>query len=379
MPWALIVAACLGGFAATSSGTTRAPFLVAMAQDLDTTVPLIANLFALTAIAWGISSLAAGFGSDRWGRRPFLIGGPIALTIAMVGVALAHDYWSVALWATLGGGASGIFVGTLFAEVAARTSASHRGRALGWVMGGQSLTLVVGVPLATLVGDAVGWRGVNVCVALLAFVAAISLAVTSMRGPAGGASPADKRFAFTDVFSSYVARLLGMVIAERICFGLAAVFFATFLLQSYDISQGALAIPLAVFALGNLLGTGLGGPLADRTTNRLRAFALAMAASAVAAMALFLWRPDLPLSVALGFSYMFLNGLGRPSLMAVLASVPEEVRGTVMGLNGTCASIGWIGAAWIGAFAFALAGFSAFGPLVGLLAIAAVVLAMWRS
>ena len=34
LPWALIGAACLGSFAATSSGTTRAPFLLDMAEVL---------------------------------------------------------------------------------------------------------------------------------------------------------------------------------------------------------------------------------------------------------------------------------------------------------------------------------------------------------
>ena len=49
--------------------------------------------------------------------------------------------------------------------------------------------------------------------------------------------------------------------------------------------------------------------------------------------------------MALGFVYVLLNALGRPSYMAALAAVPEEVRGTVLGLNGTSASVGWIGAA----------------------------------
>ena len=44
LPWALIGAACLGSFATTSSGTTRAPFLLAMATDLDVSMPLVANL-----------------------------------------------------------------------------------------------------------------------------------------------------------------------------------------------------------------------------------------------------------------------------------------------------------------------------------------------
>ncbi len=48
LPWALIGAACLGSFAATSSGTTRAPFLLSMAHDLDVTMPLVANLVSMT-------------------------------------------------------------------------------------------------------------------------------------------------------------------------------------------------------------------------------------------------------------------------------------------------------------------------------------------
>jgi len=79
MPWALLVAACLGMFAASCSGTTRAPFLIDMARDLATGLPLVANLMAMTSVAWGAASMVAGAGSDRWGRRPFLVGGPLAI------------------------------------------------------------------------------------------------------------------------------------------------------------------------------------------------------------------------------------------------------------------------------------------------------------
>jgi DHA1 family inner membrane transport protein len=70
-----------------------------------------------------------------------------------------------------------------------------------------------------------------------------------------------------------------------------------------------------------------------------------------------------------GFVYVLLNALGRPSYMASLASVPEDVRGTVLGLNGTSASVGWIGAAALGAVMISWGGFEGFGPLIGLLAL----------
>jgi membrane protein DedA with SNARE-associated domain len=141
------------------------------------------------------------------------------------------------------------------------------------------------------------------------------------------------------------------------------VFFATFLQATYNLSLAEVAIPLAVFALGSIAGTVLGGQLADRLPNRLLTFAGAMFASAGAALALFGWTSGLAGSVALGFGYVFVNAIARPSLMAALANVPDEVRGTVLGLNVTSASLGWLGAAALGGWMMAQHGFAGFGPL----------------
>ncbi len=369
MPWALLVAACLGMFAASSSGTTRAPFLIDMARDLDASLPLVANLMALTSIAWGAASLLAGAGSDRWGRRPFLIGGPIALALCMAGLSTSGTYLAAATWSTLAGGCAGAFTGVLMAEASARTVDRQRGRALGWVMAGQSLTLLVGVPAAAWVGTWVGWRGVNLGVGALALVAAASLFLTTLRpvdGPRAAGAPAPSLRA---ALSGPVLRLLAMGVAERICYGLTAVYFATFLQSTYALSLGQVALPLAVFALGNILGTIIGGQMADRLPNRLLTFASAMFGSALAALALFGWTVGLAASVALGFGYVLVNAIARPSLMAAMANVPDEVRGTVLGLNVTSASFGWLGAAALGGWMMAEFGFAGFGPLAAGIAV----------
>lgn len=362
LPWALIGAACLGSFAATSSGTTRAPFLLEMANDLDVSMPLVANLVSMTATAWGVTSAAAGYLSDLIGRRALLIAALLALAFAMCGQASAGSFFWVAVWASAGGGCAGAFTGVVFTEVSSRVEDRQRGRALGWVMSGQSLTLVVGVPLAAWIGSAIGWRGWNVCVGGLALVATFALLLTVRPGKRL-AGVRERRPALRSALSPRVLALLGTGIAERICYGLAAVYFATFLQAIYRLSLAETAIPLAVFALGNVLGTILGGQLADRLRDRLRTFAITMALSGLAALGLFMWHPAPSISVALGFVYVMLNALGRPSYMASLASVPDEVRGTVLGLNGTSASVGWICAAGLGAAMIGTVGFEGFGPL----------------
>ena len=140
LPWALIGAASLGMFACTSSGTTRAPFLIDMARDLSVSMPLVANLISLTATAWGVSSAVAGWLSDVVGRRSVLVLSLLGLAGTMVGQALADSFFWVAVWATVGGAFCGAFTAAAYAELSLRVADGQRGRALGWVMSGQSLT-----------------------------------------------------------------------------------------------------------------------------------------------------------------------------------------------------------------------------------------------
>ena len=369
LPWAAITAFCLATFAVTSAGATRAPFVLMMAHDLDVGMPLVANLVSMTATAYGFASVLGGRLSDRIGRRPLLVVAPFALGLAMVLVAQAGSFVEVALWATIAGGCAGTFMAVVFAEVSALVDDTRRGRALGWVMNSQSLTLLVGVPLAAWMGSMIGWRGWNACVGGLAVAAGLSVLLTTQPRFKRAPHPAARRTAFRGALSPRILALLGANIAERICYGLAAVYYAAFLQTTYDLALAELALPLALFAAGNIAGTTLGGQLADRRGDRLGTFALAMAAASAAALALFLWHPTAAASVILAFFYAFLNALGRPSLMAALADVPDEVRGTVMGLSSASASVGLIGAAGLGAVVIGWAGFEGFGPLAATVAL----------
>jgi DHA1 family inner membrane transport protein len=378
MPWPLLAASALAMFAAASSGTTRAPFLLDMARDLSTSLALVGNLVAATSVSWAVAGMLAGAGSDRWGRRPFLILGPIALCFALIGVASARNFPEAILWSVASGGCSGMFTGVIFSEVSARVDANQQGRALGWVMSGQSLTLLVGVPLAAFVGSLIGWRGVNLCVAALAGASAVTMLITT-RGRVSSARARGARApSLRAALSLPVVRLLGMGIMERICYGLIAVYFATFLQSTYRLTLNAVALPLAVFASGNILGTILGGQLADKLANRARTYAVAMVASGGAAFALFGWQSSVAASVGLGFIYVFLNAIARPAMLASLAEVPEHVRGTVMGLNVTCSSIGWMGASGLGGLMVATEGFAGFGPLTAVVAVIGAGLALVR-
>jgi predicted MFS family arabinose efflux permease len=368
----LTLAALTGGvFLATSAGIAIAPFLLAMAQDLQADLALVGTLVAVSSVSWGLVSLVAGPASDRLGRRPVLLAGLLVLGGSRIMLALAPSY-PVAVWAQLiGGFGGGAFTTVMFAAVSDHVPSTGRGRALGTVMNGQSLSFVFGVPLVTLVANWVDWRGAIGLQGLAMLGLIPPLWLTMPRGghrPTGGSAAA---ISLRSVMDRRLLALLGASAMERGCFVSVAVYLATYLIATYGVSFTGLAVALALVATGNLAGNMLGGPLADRVPDRPLAFAASSLVTGVLALPLLLWQPGLSGSIALGFLYTLANAVGRPALMATLSEVPAGVRGAVLGVNTTTQSIGWLGAGalggWlIGQWGFAaLASFSAVAGVLG--------------
>ena len=370
IPWFFIAAATFGMFAATASGSTRSPFLLDMASDLHASVPAIANLFGVTSVSWGLSSYFSGLGSDRFGRRVFLVMGPLGLSFAMYAASGVQSYEALALVTILAGASCGCLTTASYAEVSIRVVDAQRGRALGWVMSGQSMTLLIAVPTAAWLGASIGWRGVYAVVAVLAMVAALWLfiltfAQASIKSKSTAAS--GSRMTLREALSGSVVRLFVALIVERIVFGLAVFYYPAFIRTIYDAQIEDVAFPLLVFAAGNIAGTVLGGQIADRFPYRRVSFGAALLTSGLFAVPWFYWHPGLGVSITLGFCFSFFNALCRPCLMAAFAAVPDEVRGVILGLNSSVASAGWLTAAMLGGWLFTSAGFESFGPLMGVM------------
>ncbi|MEO8628422.1 MAG: MFS transporter, partial [Betaproteobacteria bacterium] len=106
---------CAASFAVTSSGSATAPFLQAISDDLATTLPAIANLFAVQAITWGLAALVAGaFVAERFGRRSVLVVAVLCLGGTRLGFAASHSYQAVVIWQLVSGVCGGAFMGTVF-------------------------------------------------------------------------------------------------------------------------------------------------------------------------------------------------------------------------------------------------------------------------
>jgi MFS transporter, DHA1 family, inner membrane transport protein len=381
MPRGLLVTLTVVTFLVNASATALAPFLLTIADDLGTTLGAAANLIAVMSVSWGVVSVTAGAASDRIGRRPVLVAAVLTLGVARLGFTLSPSYGAAVMWQLLAGVGGGGFMGTVFATVSDRVAVTQHGRALGWVITGQSLSLVAGVPLVTLLGAFGGWRMAIATQAGTMLVAAVAVGLAVPGQHPGEATRGRGHARLRGLVGTRIFTLLLASTMERTCFAAVAVYLSAFLLETYEIAMSALALALALVALGNLGGNLFGGALADRAVARPLVFAMTSILTGALGLPLMLWHPGIALSVALGFAYSLANAAGRPALMAALSEVPAEVRGAILGFNITMSSIGWLGAAALGGWLVGRYGFGSLGVLTAAAAAAGAVLAViaWRA
>jgi MFS transporter, DHA1 family, inner membrane transport protein len=374
---ALLIVCCAGTFIVTTSGNSLAPFLQVIGDDVGRDLAAIAHLISFAAIAWGVTSWVAGTLSDRSGRKPILIASMFVLALTRVGFSYAQSYWAAVMWHVIAGVAGGAFLGTVFACVSDHVPAKLRGRALGWVITGQSISMVLGVPMLTYIGSFAGWRGAFRVHAALAVISLLTIIWFVPRDAQRQAVAGREHISLRSMAKPEFLVLLGAGAMERVCFAAMAIYLATFFQQTYTLTFSHLAWVLMLVAIGNLLGNLIGGQLADRFARRMALFASSLLVTGVLVIPLLAWPGLLSLSIMLGFGYSFFNALGRPSYVATLSEVPNEVRGAVLGFNVTMASVGWLLAASGGAEVLLRTGFVGLGIFSGIAAFAGVGLS-WR-
>ncbi|WP_159348557.1 MFS transporter [Roseomonas harenae] len=256
----------LGTFAVGTGTFSIAGLLPVIAADLGVSVPSAGYLSMTFALAYALASpvLAAALAGVE--RRRMLVLAMGVYAIASAACGLAPGYGALMGLRIVAALAAALFVPTAGACAIALVEPHHRGRAMAMVVGGMTLSTVLGAPIGTLIGEEFGWRAAFLLVAGLgALSAAGSLAFMPRLSGAKAAGVLERL--------AVVARpAVAVLLAQTVM-----VFAGAFTLFSYlgPFVQGALgfdgrgtALALLLSGLGGLLGVVLGGWAADRQDPR---------------------------------------------------------------------------------------------------------------
>ncbi len=188
-PWLLMAAVAVVG----AQPLLLAPLFVDVARSLDTGPAAIGRAAGAYGLATAVSALALGQRVDRLPRRTVLRGAALGLSAGLLLSAGARHWAWLAAGQAVAGAAAGVLLPVAYATTGELAPADAQTRALGRVLLGWSVAMVVAVPLAAAAGGVVGWRGA------LAGLAGLALVLVGLLGrlpeprttrPAGSARPA---------------------------------------------------------------------------------------------------------------------------------------------------------------------------------------------
>jgi len=317
------------------------PLLVDMASALGTSVPVAGQLVTTAAAVWAITALVAGPVSDAYGRKPVLLLGTCFVATGALGMGLAPSFAVAVAFSVLIGIGGGMVPAICIALVGDVFPETRKPMSIAIITMQPGLSSVLGVPLAAVLGDLLGWRIPFLALgfALLPAALLLFLLVPNRRTQRTRLDLAGRlRRVATFSVTWYMA---GTNMLARMAWGAIVTFFPAFLIVTYGLKTAAVALPVAVVALWTTAAPLLGGRI-GRGKMRLGITAALLFAAAIPGLGVFLLGWGTWYSVLMAGIFMLLIVPVTTILMIVIAETGGASRGA---LSGVISSSNWGGTA----------------------------------
>jgi DHA1 family inner membrane transport protein len=339
--WAELALA-LGGLAIGTGEFASMSILPLVAQDLGTTLPDMGHMISAYALGVVVGAPLITIFMARMPRRMMLMCLMLMYAVGNILGALAPTPGLLVLARFVAGIPHGAYFGVAALVAAALVTPDKRAQAVGRVMLGLTVANIVGVPLATWLGQVMGWRS---AFAIVGGIALLTVAMVYLFLPfiaAGNASIRGELGVFR--------RLQVWLTLLMVAIGFGGM-FAMYTYVTPTLQQITHASPLEISVLLGLIGVGMtvgslvGGWFADRNQTATIFGVLVWEALVLAAFAYTssnLWLAGLNL---------FLIGTGIavvPAVQTRLMDVAGDAQTVAAALNHSAFNIANALGAWAG-------------------------------
>jgi DHA1 family inner membrane transport protein len=335
-----------------------------IAADLRVSVPAAGALVTAYALGLAVGGPILTALTIKLDRRTVLI---CALALSVVGnlvAVLTSGYGPFLAARTLTGALEGLFIAAAIAAGMSLVPPERAGRAISAVVSGFAVSAATGVPLGTLVGQALGWRGSFAAIVVLATIALIAaLALVPSVPGTGGASDQARH-----AFAPRVLAVLGLFFLVFASVYSALTYIVPFLENVTGVSGAPIGAFLLAYGVATAVGSFGGGRFADQ--NAARTLIVATVGVAASLLALYLLGASAflvaPALVALG---LFAMGMA-PSLQYRVVSLAGPGGALAQSLPASAANAGIAFGSVAGGVA--IGGYSASSAVIAGLAIAVI-------
>ncbi|QBE62412.1 MFS transporter [Pseudoduganella lutea] len=341
------LALAIGGLAIGTGEFASMSILPLVAQDLGTTLPDMGHMISAYALGVVVGAPLITIFMARMPRRMMLMCLMLMYAVGNILGALAPTPGLLIVARFVAGIPHGAYFGVAALVAAALVTPDKRAQAVGRVMLGLTVANIVGVPLATWLGQVMGWRSAFAIVGGLAFLTVAMVFVFLPFIAAGNASIRGELGVFR--------RLQVWLTLLMVAIGFGGM-FAMYTYVTPTLQQITHASPLEISVLLGLIGVGMtvgslvGGWLADRNQTAAIFGVLVWEALVLAAFAYTsanLWLTGLNL---------FLIGTGIavvPAVQTRLMDVAGDAQTVAAALNHSAFNIANALGAWAGGMTIA--------------------------
>lgn len=254
-------ALAMGGFAIGTTEFVSMGVLPQIAHGVHETIPTTGHVISAYALGVVVGAPVLAYYGARLPRRLLLLALMAAFVVGNLASAMASSYHVLLIARFFSGLPHGAYFGVASLVAASLAAPARRGRAVALVMLGLSVANVVGVPVATWIGQNLGWRSTYILVAVLG-LATIALVHAYIPVIAADPHATGRRelslFALPQVWLTLFVGAVGFG-------GMFAVYtyISPTITQVGGLGKDAVPVFLCVFGIGMVAGTWLAGELAD--------------------------------------------------------------------------------------------------------------------
>ncbi|MDQ0574260.1 MFS transporter [Agromyces albus] len=345
-----------------------------IAADLSVSVPAAGALVTANALGLAMGGPLLTFLTTRFDRRRVLLATMVAFVLANLLPAFGADYSIFLAARVVIGAAQGLFIAAAMVMATTIVPPERAGRAMAVVITGFASASALGLPLGTLLGQAVGWRGsftavVAVALALLIIAARV---LPSVPTPPESGAVGQARFAF----APRVIAVLGLAALIFVAIQSALTYVVPFLAEVTDVSGPVVGAYLLAYGIATTVGSFVGGRFADASATR----ALVVGASGVTVSLVVLFSfGGSPLVVAIAVFGIGLFGMATgPSLQHRVVSLAGPGAPLAASLPASAVNAGIAGGAFAGGVAIDLNGITA-AVLTGAVVAAISIAVAWAT
>jgi len=370
-----VFALSVGAFAIGTGEFVVMGLLPEMARDLGVTIPEAGHVISAYALGVVVGAPVLAVLAAHWKRRTLLILMMALFAIGNVASAAAPSYLTLNLLRFVAGLPHGTYFGVAALVAAALAPPARRASAVALVMSGLTTATLLGVPLASWMGQTLGWRAAFVLVGAIAVLTCVLVRrhVPNLDAP-HGASPLRELNALA---RPQVWLTLGI---GAIGFGgMFSVFsyIKPMLTEVTGLSVATVPLMLALLGLGMVVGNLVGARLADKSLMRTVAGVLAWTAAVLTAIVFTApYAPAMTLNVFLVGTLVAIGPALQIRLMDVAGHAQTlaaalhhsafniaNALGAWLGGVAIAAGLGWTSPGWVGAL-LALGGMVVFAAAV---------------